>query len=95
MESDKIKNLHAGDECPRCQGELYEVTPKTRDAILGLNATVRSVPDKYLRSARATYVICPFCDPYACGIETTEGFELIDKMGNIHSIHEILGDAEF
>ena len=85
-----VNKLHAGDECPRCQGELFEITPKTRDAILRLHPVIRSVPEKYLRSARSTYVICPACDAYACGAETVEGFELIDKRGNLRSIHEIL-----
>lgn len=90
-----VNMLHAGDECPRCQGELFEITPKTRDAIMQLSPVIRSVPEKYLRSIRSTYVICPSCDAYACGIETVEGFELIDKRGNVRNIHEILEGREF
>lgn len=90
-----VITLHAGDECPRCQGELFEITPKTRDAILCLHPVIRSVPEKYLRSTRSTYVICPACDAYACGIDNDLGFELIDKWGNVHSIHEILEGREF
>lgn len=90
-----INKLHDGDPCLRCQGELFEITPKTRDAMLSRNPAIRSIPEKYLHSTRSTYVICPFCDAYACGIETVEGFELIDKQGNVRSIHEILEGREF
>jgi hypothetical protein len=90
-----IDKLHAGDPCPRCHEELFEITAKTRDAILSLHPKVHSVPEKYLRSTRSTYVICPFCDAYACGRETVDGFELIDKQGNVRSIHQILDGREY
>lgn len=91
----EINKLHAGDPCPRCSEELFEITAKTRDAILSLNPKIHSVPEKYLRATRSTYVICPACDQYACGRDDDLGFEFIDSQGNVRSIHEILDGRQF
>jgi len=87
--SGTVERMQAGDLCPRCQNELYEITKGTRDAVLALRPVIHSVPMVYLKSDRETYVICPVCDPYGCGIETVEGFHLIDKQGNVRNIHQI------